>query len=144
MFFHLVILLFEGLMAVSISLKEGGPFLNPRRTAYFVMYMILIVVTGLVLLDEVLNPRKQRIIISGILRWKPRTLCFSVRGASPSRSNDQLGGNGLTVYTYVLIIISVLSMIKPWQAILLYAGQLLPAQCAASLFSGSFRIGSKL
>lgn len=122
MFFHLVILLFEGLMAVSISLKEGGPFLNPRRTAYFVMYMILIVVTGLVLLDEVLNPRKQPDYYKRYFAMETAYIVFFCAWCVAVTLNDQLGGNGLTVYTYVLIIISVLSMIKPWQAILLYAG----------------------
>lgn len=34
-YFHLFIIAFECIMAVSISMRPGGPFAKPRRVAYF-------------------------------------------------------------------------------------------------------------
>ena len=39
--------------------------------------------------------------------------------------NDQLGGNGLTVYNYVMLIMAIMSMMKPWKTALLFLGDFL-------------------
>ena len=33
-YFHLFIIIYELIMLISISLRPGGPFVKPRRTAY--------------------------------------------------------------------------------------------------------------
>lgn len=101
---HLLIIAFEVFMLFLISSKDGGPFLKPRRTAYFILYLLLIAVTCAVTLiqDRLLHtdPKNYRryfitehIYIALLCLW-----------STALTLNDQLGGNGLSVYTYVAII----------------------------------------
>ena len=45
LYFHLFIIIYELIMLFSISLRPGGPFVKPRRTAYFLLYLALIPVS---------------------------------------------------------------------------------------------------
>lgn len=119
---HLLIIAFEVFMLFLISSKDGGPFLKPRRTAYFILYLLLIAVTCAVTLiqDRLLHtdPKNYRryfitehIYIALLCLW-----------STALTLNDQLGGNGLSVYTYVAIISAAISLMEPWKSLLLYGG----------------------
>lgn len=113
-FFHLFIIAYELIMMVSISLRPGGPFAKPRRTAYFLMYVLLILATaGTMALQSRVNKKENG------HRFYFRTenaymIFFSLWGVAVTLT-DQLGGNGLTVYTYTSLILAILSQMKPWK-----------------------------
>ena len=119
---HLLIIAYEVFMLFLISSKDGGPFLKPRRTAYLILYLLLIAVTCAVTLiqDRLLHtdPKNYRryfitehIYIALLCLW-----------STALTLNDQLGGNGLSVYTYVAIISAAISLMEPWKSLLLYGG----------------------
>ncbi|WP_455600567.1 GGDEF domain-containing protein [Cloacibacillus sp.] len=119
---HLLIIAFEVFMLFLISSKDGGPFLKPRRTAYFILYLLLIAVTCAVTLiqdrffhNDPKNYRRyfitEHIYIALLCLW-----------STALTLNDQLGGNGLSVYTYVAIISAAISLMQPWKSLLLYGG----------------------
>lgn len=118
LFFHLFIISFEMMMMVSISLRPGGPFAKPRRVAYFLSYMILVVVTaGVTLAEAWINKKKG----SHRLYFRVEngyTVFFCLWGIAITL-NDQLGGNGLTVFNYVTLIMAIMCTMRPWKVSLL-------------------------
>ena len=113
LYFHLFIIIYELIMLFSISLRPGGPFVKPRRTAYFLLYLALILATACVVAGQAWIGRKK-----GSHRCYFRIeygymVFFSFWGLAITL-NDQLGGNGLTVYNYVMLIMAIMSMMKPW------------------------------
>ena len=109
-FFHLFIIIYELVMLVSISLRPGGPFLKPRRTAYFLMYLILILVTLCVMAGQAWVDRKKENSHRYYFWIEHAYLVFFSFWGIAVTLNDQLGGNGLTVYNYVILILAILSM----------------------------------
>ena len=124
LYFHLFIIIYELIMLFSISLRPGGPFVKPRRTAYFLLYLALILATACVVAGQAWIGRKK-----GSHRCYFRIeygymVFFSFWGLAITL-NDQLGGNGLTVYNYVMLIMAIMSMMKPWKTALLFLGDFL-------------------
>lgn len=119
-FFHLFIIAFEMVMLISISLRPGGPFAKPRRIAYFLLYLILILVTAGVTAAQAYVGQKTNRHRTYFRIENAYMVFFSLWGIAITL-NDQLGGNGLTVYTYVILILAIMSMIKPWKIALLIA-----------------------
>lgn len=118
--FQLLILGCQILMLFSISTLPGGPFVKPRRTAYFCMYILLIVFTILSLLVKAVLRKKvtdHYRIFSRIELVYTVVICF---WGTAVTLNDQLGGNGLNVYIYMGLIAAVVGLLKPWQSILLF------------------------
>jgi len=124
-FFHLFIIIYELVMLVSISLRPGGPFLKPRRTAYFLMYLILILVTLCVMAGQAWVDRKKENSHRYYFWIEHAYLVFFSFWGIAVTLNDQLGGNGLTVYNYVILILAILSMMKPWKTALLFLADVL-------------------
>lgn len=122
LYFHLFIIVFEVFMAVSISLREGGPFAKPRRTAYFTLYLIMVLATFCVILAEHHSNKDQE---DGVRRYfraeNAYMVFFSLWGVAVTLT-DQLGGNGLTVFNYVILIMAILALMKPWKTALLFFG----------------------
>lgn len=122
--FQCLIIAFQVIMMLSISLRPGGPFLKPRRTAYFSMYVILVVITSAVMLINMYLVKRQsqnhryfriNYIYMGLLcLWSTAVTL-----------NDQLGGNGLNVFTYTTLAVSILTISKPWHNILIMGGNFL-------------------
>lgn len=117
-FFHLFIISFELLMMVSISLRPGGPFAKPRRVAYFLSYLVLVVVTAGVTLAEARLKKKEGSHRLYFLIENLYMFFFCLWGIAITL-NDQLGGNGLTVFNYVTLIMAILCMMKPWKVALM-------------------------
>lgn len=121
-YLHIAIIIFELLMMTAISMRSGGPFYKPRRIAYFIMYLIMILVTSTVVFIE------NRFIKKKLDNYKYYFLVeyiymffFCIWGVGITL-NDQLGGNGLTVFNYTVLIASIFAMMKPWQSYLLFIG----------------------
>ena len=121
--FHLVTILFELIMIITISMRPGGPFLKPRRTAYFIMYLLLILVTlGVTIAEAFIDKKQQERSWLYYFRIENAYIIFFSLWGVAVTLNDQLGGNGLTVFTYVMILASILTMLKPWQTLIVIMG----------------------
>lgn len=119
--FYLLIIAYEVIMVISISFRPGGPFARPRRIAYFFMYLILIAVTAVVMLLEVRASKKKENGHQLYFRIEAIYMVFFCFWGLAVTLTDQLGGNGLTVYTYVILILAIRSVMKPWKTTLLIA-----------------------
>ena len=124
LYFHLFIIIYELIMLFSISLRPGGPFVKPRRTAYFLLYLALILATACVAAGQAWIGRKKGSHRCYFRIEHGYMVFFSFWGLAITL-NDQLGGNGLTVYNYVMLIMAIMSMMKPWKTALLFLGDFL-------------------
>lgn len=123
--FQGLITIFQVVMMLSISLRPGGPFFKPRRTAYFSMYVILAVITLAVMIINMNLMKKQSPDHRFYFRINflyMTLLCF---WSTAVTLNDQLGGNGLNVFTYVMLSAAILTISKPWHNILIMGGNFL-------------------
>ena len=118
--FHIFIIMFECVMVISISMRPGGPFAKPRRVTYFVLYLVLILAAAGVTWLEAWIDRKRQADFRLYFRAEAAFLAFFSLWGVAVTLNDQLGGNGLTVYNYVVLIPAIMSMMKPWQAAFLF------------------------
>lgn len=118
--FHILIIMFECVMVISISMRPGGPFAKPRRVTYFALYLVLILAAAGVTWLETWIDRKKQADYRLYFRAEAVFLGFFSLWGVAVTLNDQLGGNGLTVYNYVVLILAIMSMMKPWQAALLF------------------------
>ena len=118
-YFHLFIIIYELIMLISISLRPGGPFVKPRRTAYFLLYLVLILATACVMAGQAWAGREKDSHRCYFRIEHGYMVFFSFWGLAVTL-NDQLGGNGLTVYNYVILIMAIMSMMKPWKTALLF------------------------
>ena len=119
-FFHFFIIIYELFMLVTISLRPGGPFVKPRRIAYFLMYLALILVTLCVMAGQAWIDRKKEKSHHCYFRIEHSYMVFFSLWGLAITLNDQLGGNGLTVYNYVILIMAIISTMKPWITALLF------------------------
>ncbi len=118
--FHIFVIMFECVMVISISMRPGGPFAKPRRVTYFVLYLVLILAAAGVTWLEAWIDRKRQADFRLYFRAEAAFLAFFSLWGVAVTLNDQLGGNGLTVYNYVVLILAIMSMMKPWQAAFLF------------------------
>ena len=117
---YIAILLCESFMMAALCLSEGGPFVIPRQRAYLCMYGILIFSTVLFLLIDGLWRVKKWKNDKVYLNMGFGAAFFVAVWSCGITLLDQSGGNGLTVYAYMLIMLAVLTVLKPWQSFLLY------------------------
>ncbi len=120
--FRLLIIAYEVVMLFLISSRDGGPFLKPRRTAYVVLYLVLIAVTCLTTLAQDRLFHKDPQNYKRYFMTEHLYIILLCLWSTALTLNDQLGGNGLTVFTYVTILSAIISLMKPWESFLLYAG----------------------
>ena len=120
-----LIILYECLMLVMLSFRPGGPFLHARRTAYCTLYLILIAVTLFFLLYSRHLTGKMPQMVGSYFRWTHFYVIFINIWAVALTFNDHLGGNGLSVYTCILLSTAFFSLMQPWKSILLYFGDFL-------------------
>ncbi len=118
---YIFIILCELILAASISALPGGPFLKFRRASYFFAYTFLILITAAILLIQYLT-RKGKFRYHHYFAAENLYIVFFSLWAVFVTLNDQLGGNGLTVYTYAILSIALLSVMKPWQTAIVILG----------------------
>lgn len=123
--FQLVILACQILMLFSISTLPGGPFVKPRRTAYFCMYMVLVLCTLLSLLAKALLKEKLMERYGLFSRMELAYIILICFWGTAVTLNDQLGGNGLNVFIYMSLLAAAVGLMKPWQSALLFGGNFL-------------------
>ena len=123
--FQLVILACQILMLFSISTLPGGPFVKPRRTAYFCMYMVLVLCTLLSLLTKALLKEKIMERYGLFSRMELAYIILICFWGTAVTLNDQLGGNGLNVFIYMSLLAAAVGLMKPWQSLLLFGGNFL-------------------
>lgn len=123
--FQGLIISFQVIMMLSISLRAGGPFLKPRRTAYFSMYVILAVITLAVMIINMSLVKRQPLNHRFYFRINYFYMGLLCLWSTAVTLNDQLGGNGLNVFTYVMLTVAVLTISKPWHNILIMGGNFL-------------------
>lgn len=123
--FQCLIIAFQVIMMLSISLRPGGPFLKPRRTAYFSMYVILVVITSAVMLINMYLVKRQSHNHRLYFRINYIYMGLLCLWSTAVTLNDQLGGNGLNVFTYTTLAVSILTISKPWHNILIMGGNFL-------------------
>ena len=84
------------------------------------MYLVLILAAAGVTWLEAWIDRKRQADFRLYFRAEAAFLAFFSLWGVAVTLNDQLGGNGLTVYNYVVLIPAIMSMMKPWQAAFLF------------------------
>lgn len=119
-------------MIIVFAFRQGGPFLSPRRTAYFYSYLLLFSVTGIMIVLRVFAQRR------GYARFGS-CLSFIYLGCLCIWSTvitlyDQLGGNSLAVFTYITLTAAVFGMLKLWQSLLLFGGNFVLLNCLLPYF----------
>ncbi len=117
---HLFVIGFELLMIVLISMRPGGPFLKPRRVAYFLLYLSLLLAGCGTILAHAWADRRGDENCRRYFRTELGFMIFFCFWGVAVTLNDQLGGNGLTVFNYVILVTAILSAVKPWQTSLLF------------------------
>ncbi len=114
----LVIAAMQAVMIFSFLRLEGGPFAKPRRAGYFCLYwfMLLLSVGGRFYMKDRLKKGKkeklffaQTVYVALLCLWSCLVTFL-----------DQLGGNGLIVYCYMLPTIAALSVLTPRAAGILF------------------------
>lgn len=116
------ILLSQIIMVFSISTRPGGPFLKPRRTAYFSLYILLILITLLILGIKILYRKNIEKNFNIFFKLEYGYMFFLCLWSTAVTLNDQLGGNGLNVFIYMTLIIAVFSVFPIWKIIILFTG----------------------
>ena len=115
----ITIMVSQAMMMIAISIKGGGPFTSQRRTVYFYLYMALFLISLVMLILKMAGHR-----LVPHYRYSRRLnyiylviLCLWSTGIT---LNDQLGGNGLDVFSYISLTAAVFGVLAPWMAILLF------------------------
>ena len=89
--FHILIIMFECVMVISISMRPVGPFVKPRRVTYFALYLVLILAAAGVTWLETWIDRKTACIFGQRLYF----LGFSACGGWPLLSMTSWEGMDL-------------------------------------------------
>lgn len=113
------IMISQAMMMVAISLKGGGPFTSHRRTVYFCLYAALFLVTA-IMLSLKLTGHRMRVHYRYSRRMNYIYLVLLCLWSTGITLNDQLGGNGLDVFSYISLTAAVFGVMTPWMSILLF------------------------
>ena len=117
-----LILVFQAIMMLT-SILRGGPFISVRRQIYWWLYVTLFVVTSAVILyvrplRKRCSPRAARLF----LRMQTIYAAIIVTWATVIAALDQISGNGISVYIYVSLSVAALTLLQPWQSIIIFLG----------------------
>lgn len=121
----ILILIIQAFMVCAVMLRPGGPFFKPRRAVYFSLYLLMIAVTVVVLVVEWRSERKEGDRHRRFWRLNYWYMVFLCVWSTAITLNDQLGGSGLGVFTYVTLTVAFLGIMQPWKRILLFVGNFL-------------------
>lgn len=119
-------------MIIVFLFRQGGPFLSPRRSAYFYSYILLFSATGLMIGLRVFAQRRGYMRFGSSLNFI-YLACLCVWSTAITLY-DQLGGNSLAVFTYMTLTAAVFGMLKLWQSLLLFGGNFVLLNCMLPYF----------
>lgn len=128
------ILAFELFMMGAMSLRTGGAFATPRRTAYFSLYLSLFILTLAILITLLLPLRRNQLspgAYFGLETVYSTLLCLWGCGITLT---DQLGGSGVSVFSYVVLSVAAFTTLKPWQGLIVFGSSFLFLNAALPLF----------
>lgn len=112
-----IVLFMQILMVLMFLFKPEGPFATPRRSCYFLLYLSLISVSFIFLLlrKKFRNNRSSsRLCMGSLYAW------FICLWACCVTFLDQLGGNGLIVFCYMLPTVAALTILTVRQGAVIY------------------------
>ncbi|WP_195969964.1 GGDEF domain-containing protein [Intestinimonas butyriciproducens] len=132
-FLALCILFMQSLLLFIFCFRAGGPFFSPRRTGYTLLYFLLIVFTLLFLWARrrtrhrsgAFQLRLGAAYAGLVCLWSCAVTCL-----------DQLGGNGLVVFSYMLPALAALTVLTLHQSILIFGSAFLIINLALPFLPG--------
>ena len=127
-----VIMVCQLAMIIVFLFRKGGPFLSPRRSAYFYSYILLFSATGLMIGLRVFAQRRGYLRFGSSLNFI-YLACLCIWSTAITLY-DQLGGNSLAVFTYMTLTAAVFGMLKLWQSLLLFGGNFVLLNCMLPYF----------
>lgn len=117
---RILMVVFEFVMLATISVRPGGPFAKPRRIVYFILYLTMVLSCLLTIWIQYRNGQKKEQISRRYFAVENLFWGFvSIWGVAVTL-NDQLGGNGISVYVYTMLVVAVFAHMKPWKTGLLF------------------------
>lgn len=121
-FIYMTVIICEFFMLAVLSARNGGPFATQRRSIYVLLYGAYILAAFLFLAADRVWDRKRWKKYNSYLHMGFLFAIITVVWSCGITLMDQLGGNGLTVYSYMLITIAVITVLKPWQSFTVFGG----------------------
>lgn len=113
-----VILIMQLFMASLFLLKKGGPFTSIRSSGYFICYICLFLITLIYLIifnwgnriySAMFHQRARTIYATIICLW---SCCVTML--------DQLGGGGISVFSYMIPATAAMVILKPWECMIIF------------------------
>lgn len=112
------IAMMQACMMVVFSFREGGPFAFPRRSGYFSLYTVLFVVTlGFLAIFIRWVKQKKYKAVAGLRMLYVVILCLWCIGITVL---DQIGGNTIGVYCYLIPTIAAMMLMSPVESVVLF------------------------
>jgi len=120
---YAVILFSQLFMMGTMALREGGPFGgSTRRAGYFLLYTALAVLTtAFLVLDYWMMKKGQKACRAYQRLGFGYCIVIAAWGCGITLL-DQLGGNGLTVFVYMMLMLAAIAMLTPFQSTVLFLG----------------------
>lgn len=113
-----IIAVMQACMMLVFSLREGGPFASPRRCGYFSLYTALLAVTLLFMPIFARGVKQKKYgAIAGLRRLYVVILCLWCIGITVL---DQMGGNTIGVYCYLIPTIAAIMLMSPVESAALF------------------------
>lgn len=114
----IVVAVMQACMMVVFSLRDGGPFQHPRSTGYFVLYVILFAATVdfIPIYLKWMRAKKYH-AVSKLRRAYVFIMCSWCIGITVL---DQMGGNGLGVYCYLIPTMAALLLLTPLECSIIF------------------------
>ncbi|MDO0471045.1 GGDEF domain-containing protein [Clostridioides difficile] len=118
----IIIVISQIIMMISISAREGGPFATPRRQWYFYMYVTLFCVSSVFMfVFSYLWNKKKDCCTFYINLWIIYVTFFCLWGCVITLL-DQLGGNDLSVFSYIMLAAAAFSVLKFGESVIVFGG----------------------
>lgn len=111
-----VVVVFQVFMLLFMAARPGGMLKTQRRAVYCALYTFLLVVTVLALLYNrrfwKKEERNYHSYLKGVALYSAM-ICF---WGCCVTLNDQLGGNDLSVFTYMMLSVAAIGLLEPGKA----------------------------
>lgn len=108
----------QACMMLVFSFRDGGPFAFPRRRGYFSLYTALLLVTLLFMAIFVRWVKQKKFgAIAGLRMLYVVILCLWCIGITVL---DQIGGNTIGVYCYLIPTIAAIMLMSPAESTVLF------------------------
>ncbi len=108
-------------MMISISAREGGPFATPRRQWYFYMYVTLFCVSSVFMFVFSYLWNKKGLLYV-LYKFMDNLCYFFCLWGCVITLFDQLGGNDLSVFSYIMLAAAAFSVLKFGESVIVFGG----------------------